>query len=514
MRDGSRHTRHEAFRYDTTAAKARWEEHLLSVRPEATSASTLQRRHASRSGHAGGIGPGSPVHPRRKNRPVPSQRPFRPLLACVAVITALAGVGIGAAHAQAAVNFDGSPGSGPPPGTIGPYVAVPFGDDTRPACDPAVLPPCAGATVSDAVSPAGTIRFSTPAQHREVPTSYASWSNGYRGDVYSFTGTRVVLTLPADTVGLYLYIEPNLYVRGVSATTPDGTTSGVVPVDYTAARYFGFYTTGTERLSTVTVFVEPVTGGGPTPPGRGFAIGEFGIARAKPPAQSLPGVVNGTSWALRDSLTSGPSTVGPFAYGARPMVPLTGDWNGDGTKTPGSYQGGTFLLRNSDTPGAADISFSFGDPRGFPVAGDFDGDGRDDVAVFRNGVWQIRLADGTATSFSFGAGSWPSTVPVAGDWDGDGIDGVGTWSGGTWNLRNTATTGAADAGSFTWAPGAGAYPVVGDWDANGTDTVGVKAGTTWTLRNANAPGPADITFSFGAADDLPVIWAEPRVAAA
>ncbi len=238
--------------------------------------------------------------------------------------------------------------------------------------------------------------------------------------------------------------------------------------------------------------------------------------------QSLPAVVTGsTSWSLRDSLTTGGPTVGPFTYGARPaLVPLSGDWNGDGVKTPGYYHAGAFHLRNTNAAGPDDLTFTFGNPRGFPVSGDFNGDGTDDVALFANGTWETRITGSGATStFTFGSGVWPSVVPVAGDWDGDGVDGVGYHCrvaitgcpAGTWNLRNNPTgNGDADL-SFVYNPGTSPYPVVGDWDANGTDTVGVKTGTTpatWQLRNTNSPGAPDITFTFGAGNNLPVVWAQ------
>lgn len=435
---------------------------------------------------------------------------FRTLLAVASVAAGGLAAAASPAHAAPSVHFDGSPGPAAPPDRIGPYLAVPFGDDTRAACPPASRPSCTAFLVGEVADPAGTIGFSTGLQHRQVPETWAEWSHGYTGDVYFHTGTDLVLTLPADTVGVYFYVAPNLYLRGVQATADDGTTSGVVPVDYTEARYFGFYATGGARLGSISLFVEPPTGGGPNAFGRGFAIGEFGIARAKAPSQSLPGVVtSSTQWSLRESLSSGPATTS-FSFGPRPGVPLTGDWDGDGTKTPGSFSGGEFRLSNSNAAGAHDIVFTFGDRRGFPVAGDFDGDGRDDVAVFRNGTWQVRTAAGAVTTFSFGSGSWPATIPVAGDWDGDGIDGVGVYSAGAWSLRHTATAGPPDAGSFGWSPAPGAYPVVGDWNADGTDTIGAKAGTTWYLRNQSSPGPADTVFDFGATGDLPVVWALPR----
>lgn len=249
---------------------------------------------------------------------------------------------------------------------------------------------------------------------------------------------------------------------------------------------------------------------GPMPP-------EPAVAGATP-RQSLPGVVAGsTTWSLRDSLTSGGATVGPFSYGTKPLVPLMGDWNGDGAKTVGTFEAGTFRLRNANSAGPPDLAFPFGDPRGFPVAGDFDGNGVDDVAVFRNGVWQVHYlgpAPPPDTSFTFGpAEAWPAVVPVAGDWDGDGTDGVGIFSRssrvvapGTWVLRDTF---AGPDTAFVYAPGTSPYPVVGDWDADGDDTVGVKTGTDparWLLRNANSPGTADVDIAYGGAKDFPVVW--------
>ncbi|MDP1850193.1 MAG: hypothetical protein Q8K79_20570 [Solirubrobacteraceae bacterium] len=236
---------------------------------------------------------------------------------------------------------------------------------------------------------------------------------------------------------------------------------------------------------------------------------------------SRPAVVAGsTSWQLRDTLTTGPAST-TFTYGAKPLAPIMGDWDGNGSRTPGTFEAGTFKLRNANSTGGADITFSFGDPRGFPVAGDWNGDGIDDVAVYRNGTWEFRYAVcGTPTTFvhSFGAGTWPATVPVAGDWDGDGTDGIGTYTlaTGTWTLSNTLPEGSGPAiAPFSFWQGSGSYPVVGDWDGDGDDTVGTKRGTTWALRNDNGNGGPDLSFDFGGANDLPLSWTgESPVAAA
>jgi uncharacterized repeat protein (TIGR01451 family) len=229
---------------------------------------------------------------------------------------------------------------------------------------------------------------------------------------------------------------------------------------------------------------------------------------------SLPAVVTGSvNWKLRNSLTTGgPDTT--FIYGVKPLTPIMGDWDGNGTKTAGTFEGGVFKLNNANDSSGPDITFTFGDPRGFPVVGDWNGDGVDDVAVYKAGVWQTRLSvSGTVGSFNFGpALSWPTVVPVAGDWNGDGTDGIGLYNlmgGGTlgeWNLRQTIGAGGPDL-TFTFG-GSGQYPVVGDWNGDGVDGIGTKttAGTTWSLRQTATAGAATVTFDYGAANDLPLVW--------
>jgi hypothetical protein len=50
-----------------------------------------------------------------------------------------------------------------------------------------------------------------------------------------------------------------------------------------------------------------------------------------------------------------------------------GDWDGNGTDTPGIRRGNVFHLRNSNTSGVAQISFSHGSAGSPPVVGDWDG---------------------------------------------------------------------------------------------------------------------------------------------
>jgi hypothetical protein len=127
-------------------------------------------------------------------------------------------------------------------------------------------------TLSPAGSlPTGSVSFSSSLKHTRIGDQWATWSNGYQGDVYVSYAQSVTINLPASANAFYFYAEPNQFATlSFSATTADGTTSGAVPVNGSGgAQYFGFYTTGAAPLQTITVATSDPTG---------FAIGEFGIA--------------------------------------------------------------------------------------------------------------------------------------------------------------------------------------------------------------------------------------------
>lgn len=184
---------------------------------------------------------------------------------------------------------------------------------------------------------------------------------------------------------------------------------------------------------------------------------------------SHPGVVRGgNTWLLRDTLTGGPATT-TFTDGAPgDGIHVMGDWDGDGDKTPGivriqgDFQNSHYVwyLRNSNTAGVADVppfaygrpSFGFEEPGDSPIVGDWDGDGTDTPGVIRGlgqGTLRWLLRDSNSggpadIALSYGRGFDEAAV---GDWDGDGIDGVGvTRDVGTnlsWLLRNALTSGPA-----------------------------------------------------------------------
>ncbi len=114
------------------------------------------------------------------------------------------------------------------------------------------------------------------------------------------------------------------------------------------------------------------------------------------------------------------------------LVPLAGDFNGNGIRSIASFHSGTWRL---DVNGDGrfderhDIFATFGQAGDLPVVGDFNGDGIEQIAVFRNGTWIIdsnnnyQMDDADQRVILGRAGD----VPVVGDWNGDGQTDVGLY---------------------------------------------------------------------------------------
>jgi hypothetical protein len=248
---------------------------------------------------------------------------------------------------------------------------------------------------------------------------------------------------------------------------------------------------------------------------------------------SKPGVVDDAVWHLRSTLSAGPDTL-QFRYGRSSDNPLMGDWNGNGSATAGVTRRAPdgvhllWLLRNTNSGGSAQIAFLYGlagDPANpssfdFPIVGDWDGNGTDTAGVVRVRPGQLTFllrnsnTPGSAQiSFSYGRFGFP----IVGDWDGNGKDTPGVVrddgrdpGNKIWLLRNSNSAGLADL-SFVYGRG-GDVPIRGDWNGDGKDTAGVvrfvTAGTPaqWLLRNSNTSGAADLNFRYGRSDRPVVVW--------
>ncbi len=208
----------------------------------------------------------------------------------------------------------------------------------------------------------------------------------------------------------------------------------------------------------------------------------------------------GGKWSLFGEVGADSPT--EFYFGNPGDVPFMGDWNGNGTATPGLYRqsDGFVYLRDSNTQGIADHEFFFGNPGDVPIVGDWDGDGDDTVSIYRPSTGRIYImnelgADGAglgAADHSFSFGNVGDT-PFVGDFNGNGKDSIGLYRQTTGYLyfRNSLSTGVADSEFYFGNPGDRIF--AGDWDGDGTDSVAVYRPSQWHLyvKLANTPGAAD-----------------------
>jgi hypothetical protein len=197
-------------------------------------------------------------------------------------------------------------------------------------------------------------------------------------------------------------------------------------------------------------------------------------------------------WGLRNSQNPGAPDVS-IHYGAAGYRPVVGDWDGNGTDTIGVYVGDTWYLRNSNTPGPPDIVIRYGWPEVTPVVGDWDGNGTDTIGIYHRGTWMLRDQNSAGLPQRWFDYGWDGPQPVVGDWNGDGTDGIGIFWSGHWNLRQAAKPGNPEI-AFDYRTLTGERPVAGDWNRDGKDDPGSFRGAYWFLRNSLSAGGPNVAF--------------------
>lgn len=258
----------------------------------------------------------------------------------------------------------------------------------------------------------------------------------------------------------------------------------------------------------------------------------FGPAYADSQTSTNPG-----TWVFRARDNAGNTVPGfPRAYGdASKTVPLLGDWDGDGTFSPGiadaspASNPGQWVFRAINTNGTTAAGFprAFGSTSSKPLVGDWDGDGTFSPGLAEPGPasnpheWVFRAINlnGTAAAGFPRAFGLKTTTPLVGDWDGDrkfspGIAEPGpSTNPNQWVFRAINTNGAGAAG-FPRAYGAKTTtPLVGDWDGDGTYSPGVaEPGPStnpyeWVFRaiNLNGAGATGFPRSFGLKTTTPLV---------
>jgi len=191
-----------------------------------------------------------------------------------------------------------------------------------------------------------------------------------------------------------------------------------------------------------------------------------------------------------------------FYYGNPGDYPFLGDWDCNGSETPGLYRqsDGYVYLRNSNRQGIADIKFYFGNPGDVPIAGDFNGDSCDTVSIYRPSNQRFYIINALgANNGGLGAADMdyvfgdPGDKPFVGDFDGDGIETVGLHreSTGLVYFRNSQSQGNADNQFYFGDPGD--RLIAGDWTDDGMFTPGLFRpwNRTMYFRFSNTQGAAE-----------------------
>ncbi len=206
----------------------------------------------------------------------------------------------------------------------------------------------------------------------------------------------------------------------------------------------------------------------------------------------------------------------PSNYTTSDLYPLVGDWTGKGFDSIGVYRemSTRFWLRNSNTPGAADLQIVYGSLGDIPLVGDWTGKGFDSIGVYRPSECKFYLrysnTPGDAEEMiHFGD---PRDVPLVGDWNGMGFDSVGVYR------RDTRTfyLRTCDSYRIPYTKGTiavtygnpGDVPLVGDWMGNGIDSIGLyrPSERKFFLRSINTPGQAtEAVIQYGNPGDTPVV---------
>ncbi|MEZ6095212.1 MAG: SdrD B-like domain-containing protein [Pirellulaceae bacterium] len=127
-----------------------------------------------------------------------------------------------------------------------------------------------------------------------------------------------------------------------------------------------------------------------------------------------------------------------------------------------------------------DHVFGIDDHRYIPVTGDWNGNGIRSIGTFENGSWRLDVNgdgkfDGQDAFATFGQAG---DVPIVGDWDGDGIEQIAVYRAGTWILDSNNNQQIDEADQRIEYGDANARPVAGDWDGDGTDDVGLYRGNS------------------------------------
>jgi PKD repeat protein len=228
---------------------------------------------------------------------------------------------------------------------------------------------------------------------------------------------------------------------------------------------------------------------------------------------------------------NGASVDKSYNFGITGDIPVTGDWNNDGTDEIGVFRNSTHLFyldynSNGVWNGASvDRQYNFGITGDIPVSGDWNNNGISEIGVFRlsthmfyldyngNGVWNGAVTD---RQYNFGISG---DIPISGDWNVDGRTEIGVFRPSThlfyldYNGNGVWNGGVTDR-SYNFGI-SGDIPVSGHWKVDGRTEIGVfRPSTHMFYLDYNGNGvwngvSIDRQYNFGITGDKPVsgAWA-------
>lgn len=202
----------------------------------------------------------------------------------------------------------------------------------------------------------------------------------------------------------------------------------------------------------------------------------------------------------------------------RTMIPIVGDWQGNGMHSIGLYDIETsiFLIKPKANEDQSDLLFSFGSNQhaSIPLVGDWNGDGKDSIGLYlpEAGVFFLHntLDSCLSADMNFHFGPIQSDIiPLVGDWNGDGLDSIGLYSPeqGLFYLHNKNEGAEKADHTFYFGPAQpDLKPLIGDWNGTGKTRIGVynPVSATCYLANDLSSGYADLVLNFGNASPLAI----------
>ena len=282
-------------------------------------------------------------------------------------------------------------------------------------------------------------------------------------------GTQITATSPAGPTGA---VDVTVTTAGgVSATSSaDKFTYLANSLGVYSGGYWYFTVNGTTQI-----VASPAGWSGATP-----VVGDWNGAPSGSGKTEIGLFLNGNWWLDTNgngTLDSGDAQFS-FGFGGSDVVPVVGDWNGGGKTEVGVYANGAWFrdYDNSHTWDAVNQSYlaylgwnDNGTHTVIPVPGNWAGDGKTEMGVYCQGVWFLDSTDSNKWDGGHTYWGWSgSLIPVVGNWSGSGAKSqFGVYNQGAWFLDydNTHTWDAANQDALTYYGWAGALPLVaGSWN--------------------------------------------------